>query len=142
MMIRTYTELVKIPTFKERYEYLRLGDKVGRESFGLERIFNQRFYHSPEWYQIRRDIFIRDNGCDMGLDDHDIFDRPVVHHMNPISFTDLHQHTDNLFNPEYLILVSHRTHNAIHYGSFDLIREPELIERVQNDTCLWKGGKR
>lgn len=140
MAIKCYSELIALPTFEERYRYLQIGGEIGISSFGLERIFNQRFYSSKEWKAVRQKIISRDNGCDMALSEHDIFDRPVIHHINPISLIDLHNHSDKLFDPENLILVSHQTHNAIHYGSYDQIRETEYVERRPFDTCPWKGG--
>lgn len=140
MASKCYSELITLPTFEERYRYLRIGGEIGIDTFGLERVFNQQFYRSKEWRDCRRLITVRDNGCDMALPEHDIFDRPMVHHINPISLVDLRNHSEKLFDPENLILVSHRTHNAIHYGSYDQIRETEYIERQQFDTCPWKGG--
>lgn len=141
MAKKCYSELITLPTFEERYRYLQIGGEIGIETFGLERIFNQRFYTSKEWKDIRRKIVVRDNGCDMAFPEHDIFDRPMVHHINPISLADLHNHSDKLFDPENLILVSHSTHNAIHYGSYEQIREMVYVERQPFDTCPWKGGK-
>lgn len=138
--LRTYSELMMLETFEERYRYLRLGGKVGQDTFGMERILNQRFYHSKEWNDVRSAIMVRDNGCDLGVDTRVIFDRPIIHHMNPITTKDLASHSDYLLNPEYLILVSHRTHNAIHYGDDSLIEDVVLVERLPNDTCPWKGG--
>lgn len=140
MTDRCYSELITLPTLEERYRYLRIGGEIGIDTFGLERIFNQRFYSSKEWRDVRQLVISRDNGCDMALPGHDIFDRPMVHHINPISLVDLHNHSDRLFDPENLILVSHKTHNAIHYGSYDQIRETEYVERKPFDTCPWKGG--
>lgn len=139
---KTYSELISLPTFEARFNYLKLNAEIGVSTFGLERIFNQMFYSSKEWKTIRSRIIIRDDGCDMAMPEHDIFDRPVVHHINSITLSDLNNHSDKLFDPENLVLVSHRTHNAIHYGSYEQIREQELIERKPFDTCPWKGGLR
>lgn len=141
MYDKTYDELMTLMSFEERFKYLKLTAEIGITTFGLERIFNQMFYSSKEWKQCRRDIMIRDNGCDMAMPDHDIFDRPVVHHINPLTIYDLNNHSDKMFDPQNLILVSHRTHNAIHYGSYEQIREIPMVERKPFDTCPWKGGK-
>lgn len=135
--IKTYSELKKIPTFEKRFEYLKLEGIVGVETFGYERYLNQSFYRSREWKKIRDEVILRDNGCDLGIEGYDIFKRVIIHHMNPISRTDIVDHTDMLLNPEYLICVSKRTHDAIHYGDSDLL--PKLpIERSKNDMCPWK----
>lgn len=137
-MIRTYTELSKLKTFEERFEYLRLDGKVGKETFGFDRIFNQKFYKSDEWRAIRDQVILRDNGCDLGDPDYEIrFQRILIHHMNPISLEDLERRSEILMNPEYLITTTHNTHQAIHYGDEDLlIKLPR--ERTKNDTCPWK----
>lgn len=137
-MIRSYTELSRLQTFEERFEYLRLDGEVGKDTFGFDRIFNQRFYSSMDWKRIRDKVIIRDNGCDLGVEGHGIYgQRIVIHHLNPISLEDLEYRTEILLNPEYLITTIHSTHNAIHYGDIDLIvRAP--IERTKNDTCPWK----
>lgn len=141
MCDKSYSELISLPTFEERFRYLKLNSEIGVSTFGLERIFNQMFYSSKEWKKVRRDVIIRDDGCDMAMPDHDIFDRPVVHHINPITLLDLNNHSDKLFDLQNLILVSHRTHNAIHYGSYEQIREIEMVTRKPFDTCPWKGGR-
>lgn len=137
-MIRTYTELSKLQTFEERFEYLRLDGQVGKDTFGFDRIFNQRFYGSLEWKQIRDQVIIRDNGCDLGIVGHEIYgQRIIIHHLNPINLEDIEKRTEILLNPEYLITTIHNTHQAIHYGDSDLlIRMPK--ERSKNDTCPWK----
>lgn len=137
-MIRTYTELSKLKTFEERFEYLKLGGEVGKETFGFDRIFNQRFYTSIEWQSIRDRVIVRDNGCDLGVDGFDILGQKIfVHHMNPVLLYDIEQKTEILLNPEYLITTTFQTHNAIHYGDANqLLRSP--IERSKNDTCPWK----
>lgn len=136
-MIRTYSELVSLPTFKERYEYLRLNGSVGLDTFGFDRYLNQEFYRSKEWKSIRDQVIIRDNGCDLGVDGYEIYGRIVIHHMNPILQTDILDRTQLLLDPDYLICTTHATHNAIHYGDEGLLpREP--VERTRNDTCPWK----
>lgn len=137
-MIRTYTELSKLKTFEERFEYLKLSGEVGKETFGFDRIFNQRFYTSIEWQSIRDRVIVRDNGCDLGVDGFDILGQKIfVHHMNPVLLYDIEQKTEILLNPEYLITTTFQTHNAIHYGDANqLLRSP--IERSKNDTCPWK----
>lgn len=135
--IRTYSELIQLPTFEERFDYLRLDGVVGKDTFGFDRYLNQQFYRSSEWKRIRNRVIVRDNGCDLGIDDYEIHGRILIHHMNPISIEDLQRMSDLLMNPEYLICVSHRTHNAIHYGDESLIVTAP-IERTQNDTCPWR----
>lgn len=137
-MIRTYTELSKLKTFEERFEYLRLDGEVGKETFGFDRIFNQQFYRSVEWKRVRDQVIIRDCGCDLGVPGHEIYgQRILIHHMNPISLEDLERRSEILMNPEYLITTIHNTHQAIHYGDADLlIKLPR--ERTKNDTCPWK----
>lgn len=135
--IRTYSELIQLPTFEERFDYLRLDGVVGKDTFGFDRYLNQQFYRSSEWKRIRNQVIVRDNGCDLGIDEYEIRGRILIHHMNPISIEDLQYMSDLLMNPEYLICVSHRTHNAIHYGDESLIVTAP-IERSQNDTCPWR----
>lgn len=135
--IKCYSELAQLPTFKERYEYLRLKGAVGEETFGFDRYMNQFFYRSPEWRKVRDIVITRDNGCDLGILGREIFGRPTIHHMNPIRPEDIRERSDILLNPEYLITTVHATHLAIHYGDDNLlISEP--IERAPNDTCPWR----
>lgn len=136
-MIKTYSELIKLNTLKSRFEYLKLSDKVGKETFGFDRYMNQRFYKSAEWKRLRDKIIIRDNGCDMGLQDYPISGRIIIHHMNPLTPDEILFNGDFLLNVDNLICVSHNTHNAIHYGNFDLI-DNEPIVRTKNDTCPWR----
>lgn len=136
-MIRTYTELSKLQTFKERYQYLQLNGSVGLDTFGYDRYLNQNFYRSREWKSIRDQVIIRDNGCDLGIEGYEIQGRIYIHHMNPILITDIRDRTDFLLNPEYLITTTHDTHNAIHYGDESLLILPP-VERTANDTCPWK----
>ena len=135
--IRTYSELITLPTFKERYEYLRLNGRVGEETFGYDRYMNQTFYKSREWLNIRDEVIIRDNGCDLGVEGYEIHGRILIHHMNPITIDDILQRSDFLLNPEYLISTIKRTHDAIHYGDENLLIDVP-IERTKNDTCPWK----
>ncbi len=135
--IRTYSELSKLPTFKQRFNYLNLNGIVGEDTFGFERYLNQRFYQSEEWKRIRREVIFRDNGCDLGLDGYQLNRGIVIHHMNPITKLDIVDASEFLLNPEYLICTSFSTHNAIHYGDEDsLIKDP--VTRRPNDTCPWR----
>ena len=137
MIIRTYSELITIPTFEERYEYLQLVGKVGEETFGFDRYLNQTFYKSNEWRDIRDHVIIRDNGCDLAMIDREIYGRILVHHMNPVSVDDIVRRSKYLLDPEYLICTTKITHDAIHYGDSSLlITEP--IERSKNDMCPWR----
>lgn len=137
MSIKTYSELIQMPTFEERFQYLKLSGAVGKETFGFDRYLNQSFYRSAAWKRVRDQVIVRDNGCDLGIDDRIIYGKILIHHMNPINDRDILDLTDILLNPEYLICVSHLTHNAIHYSDESLLpREP--IVRFKNDTCPWK----
>ena len=137
MTIRTYSELIALPTFEERFNYLRLDGCVGKETFGFDRYINQQFYRSTEWKRVRNLVILRDNGCDLGIKDLPIYERILIHHMNPVAIEDIQNGTDFLLNPEYLISTIHSTHNAIHYGDTNLLsRDP--IERRPGDTCPWK----
>lgn len=135
--MRTYSELIKLPTLAERFEYLKLGGVIGEDTFGFERYLNQNFYRSAVWKKIRNQVIIRDNGCEMGLEDYPISGRIIIHHMNPVDSDDIIHQRDILLNPEFLICVGNQTHNAIHYGSIDLLPQ-DPIERKPNDTCPWK----
>lgn len=138
--IRTYSELIKLPTFLERYQYLKLGGKVGEETFGWERYLNQKFYTSYEWRKFRREIIIRDLGCDLADPDHPFGEGETIfiHHMNPIDTRDIIDQTQFLMNPEYVISCRKLTHDAIHYGDESLLMPYELAVRTPNDTCPWK----
>lgn len=138
MIIRTYAELVTLPTLKERFEYLKLAGVVGKATFGYDRYLNQRFYKSYEWRSLRNHIITRDGGCELGLDDYEIRGRIFIHHMNPIVDDDIIDDSDYLMNPNYLICVSQEMHNALHYGNEDILRAKQLVERRPNDTCPWK----
>ena len=137
MFERSYHELKQYDTFLDRYNYLKLSGRVGEETFGFERYLNQILYRSRKWRRARDEVIIRDNGCDLGVDGYDIIDKIIVHHMNPISVDDIENDSDYIYDPEYLICVSKRTHDAIHYGDQSLL--PAVpIERRRNDTCPWK----
>lgn len=137
MKIRTYSELITLPTFEERFEYLRLNGAVGRDTFGFDRYLNQVFYKSQKWLSVRDQVIIRDNGCDLGVEGYEIYDRILIHHMNPITLRDLETESDFLLDPEYLISTVHNTHNAIHYGNENLLYKAP-VERTQFDTCPWR----
>lgn len=136
-LIRRYSELRRLNSFKERYEYLRLAGIIGESTFGFDRYLNQLLYTSAKWKKVRNEIIIRDNGCDLGVPGYDLKTKIIVHHMNPLTIKEVEEVSDDIFNPEYLICVSQRTHNAIHYGDASLL--PHLpVERRPNDTCPWK----
>lgn len=137
MSIKTYSELMALPTFEERFEYLRLDGSVGEQTFGFDRYINQLFYQSAEWKKIRDFVIIRDNGCDLGMDGYDISGKILIHHMNPITVNDIQTRSDFLLNPDYLISTTHITHNAIHYGDERLLAKGP-IERTKYDTCPWR----
>ena len=135
-MIRRYSELRHIPTFEERFEYLKLNGSVGRETFGFDRYINQRFYTSKEWRDIRHYVITRDLGLDLGAEGSEINSRILIHHMNPIVVDDILHKNDDILDPEFLITTCHNTHNAIHYGDSSLLPKP-LVERSRGDTKLW-----
>lgn len=137
MKIRTYSELILLPTFEERFEYLRLDGIVGEETFGFDRYLNQQFYRSAKWKRIRDEVIIRDRGCDLGVEGFEIYGKILIHHMNPISAHDIRTMSDLLIDPEYLISTVHNTHNAIHYGDANLLITAPM-ERRPNDTCPWR----
>lgn len=137
--VKTYSELIKLKTFEERFRYLSLnGGRVGEDTFGQYRYINQKFYNSLEWRRIKDSIIIRDNGCDLGIDGFELGEGDIIiHHMNPLLIRDLLDMSDYVKNPEFLITVSLNTHNAIHYGSM-LTLNNRVIRRAKNDTCPWK----
>lgn len=136
--IRTYSELIKLNSFEERYKYLKLEGKVGEDTFGFDRYLNQIFYKTDEWKSVRDYVISRDNGCDLGMPDREIkFGKILVHHINPITKEDILNRSDMLLNPEYLITTTKNTHDAIHYGSDNLLYQ-DPVERYENDTCPWK----
>ena len=135
---KTYSELITMPTFEDRYAYLRLGDKIGVETFGFDRYLNQKFYSSIEWKTFRRDIIVRDLGCDLGVEGRVIGGVIILHHIVPISVDDIvNRRIEVLLNPENVICVSHNTHEAIHYGDDSLLIKAPIV-RTQNDTCPWR----
>lgn len=137
-IIRTYSELIQLHTFEERYEYLRLGGRVGEETFGFDRYLNQIFYSSPEWKRIRNIVITRDGGCDLAMPGREIIGNKIlIHHMNPITKEDILKRSDLLLNPEYLICTFKNTHDAIHYGDSDLLYKDPIV-RTKHDTCPWK----
>lgn len=135
--MRTYTELIRLPTFEERYRYLRIGGRVGEETFGFDRYLNQVFYGSSEWKSVRNFVIDRDRACDLAIEGREIHSRILVHHMNPISVDDILTRSEALLNPEYLICTMKNTHDAIHYGDENLLFTMPT-ERRKNDTCPWK----
>ena len=137
MIIRTYNELMLLPTFEERFEYLKLSGRVGEETFGFDRWLNQKFYRSAEWKHLRDQVIIRDNGCDLGVEGREIYGKILIHHMNPITKKDILDRTDLLLNPMYLISVTKQTHDAIHYSDESILMN-DLIVRSRNDTCPWR----
>ena len=135
--IRTYSELIALPTFEERFKYLQLNGTVAKDTFGFDRYINQNFYRSKEWKRVRDFVILRDNGCDLAAEDYVIHGKIIIHHMNPITVKDISDVTDYLMNPEYLISTTHSTHNAIHYGDESLLMMLPT-ERRKNDTCPWR----
>ena len=135
--IKTYSELVTLSTFEERFAYLQLNGVVGQDTFGFDRYINQIFYQSDRWRSIRDQIIIRDNGCDLGVEGYDIYGTILIHHINPITLEDIKRESEFLLDPEYLITTSHNTHNAIHFGDENLLGTIP-IERVKTDTCPWR----
>ena len=137
MSIRTYSELITLYTFEERFKYLQLNGQVGESTFGFDRYMNQVFYRSQKWKSIRDFVIIRDCGCDLGVEGYDIHGKIIIHHMNPLSMRDIETESDFLLNPDFLICTTHNTHNAIHYGDENLLVTAP-IERTKNDTCPWR----
>ena len=136
MRSRSYSELRRLPSFEERFEYLSLRGVVGAATFGFDRWINQHFYRSAEWRQVRNHVIVRDNGCDLGISGYEIYAQLLVHHMNPVTPQAILDVSGWLLDPEYLITTTHRTHNAIHYGDESLLRR-EPVERQPGDTKLW-----
>lgn len=136
-MIRRYSELIRFDSFLDRYNYLQLKGQVGLDTFGLDRYLNQTLYRSSRWRRTRDKVILRDNGCDLGYEGFDIFDKIIVHHMNPLSIEDIEDDVDEIYDPEFLICCSFNTHNAIHYGDERLL--PQLpVDRRPGDTCPWR----
>lgn len=153
--MKSYSELIRLPSFEERFAYLKIAGIVGEDTFGYDRYLNQDFYRSSEWRSFRDQIIVRDNGCDMGLSDYPILDfvrkvdsrsqivyksKVIIHHINPLTKEDILLHTNLLFDPENVICVSDRTHKAIHYGDLDSAKPKTFVERIPFDTCPWKKG--
>lgn len=136
-MIRRYSDLIQLKTFEDRFSYLKLHGKVGEETFGLDRYLNQQLYKSRRWQNIRSQVIIRDDGCDLGIDGRQMDNYITIHHMNPISMEDIEEERDIVFDPEYLICCSSRTHKAIHFGDENLLIRDPIIRRP-NDTCPWR----
>lgn len=137
MVTRSATELYRLPTFEARFAYLSLEGVVGEATFGFDRYMNQRFYTSRQWRSVRQEVIARDLGCDLGIEGYEIYARPTIHHMNPMTVHDLVHGNEDVLDPEFLITVSHQTHNAIHYGDASLIRRP-LTPRRAGDTVPWR----
>ena len=138
MTKRTYSDLSKLKSFEERFDYLKLDGAVGEETFGFDRYLNQALYSSKEWKHIKNQVIIRDEGCDLGISGNKINKKAIIHHMNPITREQIENRDPEIFNPEYLITVSHSTHNAIHYGDKDLLARQAPVERKQGDTVPWR----
>lgn len=137
MSIKTYSELILLPTFKERFNYLKLNGFVGEDTFGFDRYLNQAFYKSIEWQNVRNYVIYRDNACDLGILDREIYGNILIHHMNPINKEDVLERRECIWDPEYLICVTHNTHNALHYGNEDGLML-DIAERSKNDTSPWR----
>lgn len=137
-MIKTYSEMIKLPTFEERFNYLKLNGVVSELTFGYNRYLNQSFYHSPEWRKFRRGIIIRDNGCDLACQDREIRTHIYIHHLNPITVGDLLDRMLCALDPENAVCVSRQTHNAIHYGDESQIVKSSIVKRTKDDTCPWR----
>ena len=136
---KSYSDLITLPTFEERFRYLKIGGAIGKETFGFDRYLNQAFYSTFEWKNFRRDMIVRDLGCDLGISDRPIGGVIILHHINPISIADIRQRNiEIILNPENVICVSHNTHNAIHYGDESILTPTSLVERRPNDTCPWR----
>lgn len=136
MRTRTYSELRRLGSFEDRFEYLSLRGVVGNATFGFDRYINQRFYTSRQWRQVRDVVIARDLGCDLGVEGYEIFDKIIIHHMNPMTVEDIDSGSDEILDPEFLISTTHNTHNAIHYGDASLLPQP-FVERRPGDTRPW-----
>lgn len=136
MKIRRYSELRRLETFKDRYDYLQLKGHVGESTFGFDRYINQQFYRSRQWKQIRDKVIARDEGLDLGIPGYEIYDRIIIHHMNPMTVENIEHGDSDILDPEFLITTTHKTHNAIHYGDASLLPRT-LTERRPGDTKLW-----
>lgn len=136
--MKTYDDLVKFTSFEDRFNYIKLDGTVGIQTFGSERYLNQLLYHTKEWKTFRNKIILRDNGCDLGCPDREIYGRIIIHHINPISIEDILNRSSRVFDENNVICVSHMTHEAIHYGDENILVSSNLVERKPNDTCPWK----
>lgn len=136
MVVRSYSELRAIPTFEERFEYLALRGQVGRTTFGFDRFMNQKFYTSAEWRRVRQRVIARDNGCDLGVEGYEIYDKIYIHHLNPMTVDDIKNGDPSILDERFLISTTHATHNAIHYGDASLLPQ-KPVERRPGDTKLW-----
>lgn len=136
-MIKSYDALILLDTIEDRYNYLRIGGGVGRDTFGFDRYLNQGFYQSVEWKRVRNEVISRDNGCDLGLEGYEINGRILIHHMNPIRKDQIKFFDPDILDPDFLISCSHKTHNAIHYGDENLLPR-RIVERRPNDTIPWR----
>lgn len=136
-IIRNYRELRRLETFEERFRYLSLHGMVGNQTFGFDRYINQQFYRSKQWRDLRHHIIARDEACDLGVPGFEIHDRIIIHHMNPMTLADIVEDDESILDPDVLVSVSHRTHNAIHYGNESLLPR-EYRERRAGDTQLWR----
>lgn len=139
--IRTYSELKRFTTLEERYMYLKLSGRVGDSTFGFDRYINQQFYRSNQWKRVRDEVIVRDNGCDLGVDGYEIYEGLYIHHMNPMTVSDISSGDSSILDPNFLITVTHKTHNAIHYGDERSLPR-QLIDRMPGDTNLWKPRRR
>lgn len=137
--IKTYSELIQLGTYADRFKYLKLNGKVGEDTFGCNRYLNQIFYKSPEWLRVRDIVIVRDSGCDLGCLDREIRGQKIlIHHIEPITVDDIRMRSEKLLDPENLITVTKRTHDAIHYGDESILMATMPIERTPNDTCPWR----
>lgn len=137
MKNKSYSELIRLPTYLERFRYLQINGAVGAETFGYDRYLNQILYRTGEWKRFRRDIILRDNGCDLACNDYEIFGRILVHHINPITVDDVLNRDPKIFDPNNVITTTLDTHNAIHYGDERLLVMDPIV-RTKNDTCPWR----
>lgn len=138
IIYRSYHELIRLPTFQERFDFLKLGGVIGKSTFGFERQLNQALYSSYEWQRFRKDVIVRDNGCDLAMEGRDILgDRIIIHHINPLTVDDLRNRSSAIFDMDNVVCTSFNTHEAIHFGDASLLPK-EHQERKPNDTCPWK----
>lgn len=135
---KSYSEMITMSEFDDRFRYAKLDGQVGMDTFGFDRYLNQQFYRSKEWKRLRDQIIIRDNGCDLGVPGHEISGKIYIHHLNPLSPEDITESTKKLFDPDNLVCVSAETHNAIHYGDESILEKNKIVERSPGDTCPWK----